>query len=514
MKHLLTTMFLVSLFLTCRGEIPTFQAWLMDSSATVSSDRSGNLLSIEKLPKGHNLPGVTNQPLDLGDVLLTVYSSSGEVLFRKAHNGGNSPDEIQSGLYRDLEGNFYFATCSGSFTTVPTVTAWKLDREGNRVWNRSISFQSAMTVTAVGSSRFVVGTNGAGFFFQKRYSLSTPFFTAGIRPDGTLAWQKEYGPTNFLLEDIVLKRPSVDNQGNAYLPIEMYTGSFRLGNDLLRTYYMPDSALIKFSPSGSVLMAKQFGGPGLDQVISTSVDHDGSVFITGSFTEHARFDNILLTGERPDRFCLYVAKMNPQGKFLWAQQTEGQFSSQGKGVVPDGKGGCYLAGEYVLPTLFNTLQLDDHSINSNRNIFVTHLTSDGLPLWSITGGAGKEPEVFLTGPLIPNGALFRIPGGVAVRASFTGGTFGGSNIPPGDYVLAINEPIGPALSIEALSDGNVRLAWSTNYSGWTLEQSNDPNLRSTSWNPVGQSVQVNGSTFRLTLPRPGSGHAFFRLRKE
>lgn len=90
--------------------------------------------------------------------------------------------------------------------------------------------------------------------------------------------------------------------------------------------------------------------------------------------------------------------------------------------------------------------------------------------------------------------------------TLTGGFWG--------IIHAIQTPGAPLLSVERLPNGNVRVFWPANATGFVLDQANGLAVSPavTAWNPVGFPYQTNASVVSV-ITAPSPDQRYFRLRK-
>jgi hypothetical protein len=109
---------------------------------------------------------------------------------------------------------------------------------------------------------------------------------------------------------------AVDAQGNAYVT-GYFRQSFTVGTTTLRTDSL-DAFLLKYSPQGLVLWARQLGASRQAIGFHVAVDADGNSYLTGLFRGTLQLGTLALTSASPgDEFLI---KYSPQGTVLWAHQ--------------------------------------------------------------------------------------------------------------------------------------------------------------------------------------------------
>ena len=116
---------------------------------------------------------------------------------------------------------------------------------------------------------------------------------------------------------------ATDDQGNLYV-----TGTFRdtatFGNFTLESAGNYDIFVAKLDPDGNFLWVSQAGGTGADHSYDIVTSSSGnSIYIAGCFKGTSSFGNTTLISTDTLFWDGYVAKLNGNGGWLWAKQVEG-----------------------------------------------------------------------------------------------------------------------------------------------------------------------------------------------
>jgi hypothetical protein len=149
------------------------------------------------------------------------------------------------------------------------------------------------------------------------------------------------------------------------------------------------------------------GGTGtfdLDQHISQP-DANGNVYVTSYFSGTVTFPtpNGTTTLTTPsNNFASYVAKVDPNGNFLWAEQFGGQRSGAWSGVTVDTSGNVYLTGDFNGTQSFGSFSLTGTSANGTG--YLCKVDPNGNFLWAqeFAYGTSGSHSGFLT-PLAVDG---------------------------------------------------------------------------------------------------------------
>lgn len=196
-------------------------------------------------------------------------------------------------------------------------------------------------------------------------------------------WLTSYGGTS---SDEVLDA-ATDQNGNI-LMTGYFTGATIFGSTLLQSFGSSDIIVIKATPTGDITWAINAGGTGADRTNSITTDNSGNSYITGYFNTSATFGTITITGQAQDAF---VAKIDPNGTFLWAKAMGGQFGDTGYGVEVDNSGNVFCTGQYKGNGTFGASTINS-TINPttglpSHDIYLSKLNSNGTFLWTKDGKA-------------------------------------------------------------------------------------------------------------------------------
>lgn len=307
----------------------------------------------------------------------------------------------------------------------------KLDAGGNFLWAKKAGSSggdvaTSLVVDGAGNvylAGYFYGTATIGTTTLTNSGIYSDVFVAKLDASGNFLWAKQAGGNYNDYANSV----AADGAGNVYL-----AGSFRsiatFGTTTLTnssTSYA-DAFVAKLDASGNFLWAKQAGGNDNDSANSVAVDGAGNVYLAGYYSGGVTFGTITLGGSI-DYLYAFVAKLDPNGNFLWAKGVGSNGVDPANSVAVDGTGNVYLAGKFYnngMPT-FGTITLTNINTTYSGDVFVAKLDSRGNFLWAkLAGGVGEDSG----NSIAVDGA-----GNVYLAGYFSGtATFGGIPLPSSD----------------------------------------------------------------------------------
>lgn len=135
---------------------------------------------------------------------------------------------------------------------------------------------------------------------------------------------------------------TVDQLGNTFVTGE-FSDTARFGETAVKTQGGLDFVLAKLNSKGRLVWVTTAGGGKIDRGYAVAVDAGGNSYVTGHFqSDTIAFGNTVLTN-RGD-YDVFVAKYNPSGKPLWARSAGGPAYDFGHGIGVDPKGGVFVSG--------------------------------------------------------------------------------------------------------------------------------------------------------------------------
>lgn len=214
-------------------------------------------------------------------------------------------------------------------------------------------------------------------FFRVKSMTQTP---------GLFQWTRQGASVNFQGS---AKSVTVDRSGNV-INAGSWQGSIDFGGGLW-TSIGKDAFVVKYSPQGTTVWIKRFGGTLDDDLQSVATDVLDNIVVVGSFAGTVDFGGISLTstsgvfGPSQD---IFVAKYSPSGSLMWVKSFGGNQGDNGTAVAVDNSGNVFWAGIFISATI-NIGGIIINNGPSSGNFVLAKLSASGSTLWAKGwGGSG------------------------------------------------------------------------------------------------------------------------------
>lgn len=292
----------------------------------------------------------------------------------------------------------------------------------NWLWSKRFGSSTPDYVSGIGTdyvgNSYICGSfNGGTLTIGSSTMISAGYndmFVAKLDSNGTPLWASSAGGS----QPETAVSIAVDSAGFSYVTGNYSSSMITFGGTTLLNNGYYDVYVVKYSPSGTVVWARNFGGSDDDKAGGIATDANGNVYFTGSFSGTAVFGNTtLISNGYKD---IYLAKLNSSGQVVWATSVGGAEMDGGGNLCVDKIGNTYLTGDFGSSSItFGTTTLLNSS-NANPNFYVAKFDPTGIALWAkgvstgtlCTGsgiGVDKNGNVFVSGsfssPIITFGAI-------------------------------------------------------------------------------------------------------------
>lgn len=160
------------------------------------------------------------------------------------------------------------------------------------------------------------------------------------------AWAKSAGGNNNAVGYAIC----TDAANNSYVTGQFWCSTLAFGTDTLTNTGGSNVFVAKYDASGNVIWARSSSGNGDGYSTSVCTDHQGNVYVTGSFTYTMVFGTDTLTISKND-YDVFTVKYDSSGNVVWARCASnvgfippfgGEY--QGSGIGTDAGGNVYVGG--------------------------------------------------------------------------------------------------------------------------------------------------------------------------
>jgi hypothetical protein len=344
-----------------------------DYGQAVTTDSLGNIFLTGQFQGTITFPsGVAMTSQGNFDYFLVKFDRDGNALWkRNAGSGAGSFPERGYGVRLDHLGNII--TCGSFYATTtwegggnPDITYTsmgnldgfiaKYDSSGKLLWVKpqaSVSQIYTYNVAIDNSNNIICcgyfgsATSDSIAYFDTitvKSNHGRDAFIAKYDPDGNAIWAKSAGgPTsssNEMANNVV-----VDSAGYVYVCGECVGYANFSGitlncdtTDSWKNGLTQDAFVAKYSPSGDIIWAKNFGGHNMDDAYGLALDGTGNLYVSGYFDSAAVFGSLgIINANGMQDHDVFLMKMDTSGNVIWVR------TGGGPGVVPSGGEYSYSA---------------------------------------------------------------------------------------------------------------------------------------------------------------------------
>lgn len=299
----------------------------------------------------------------------------------------------------------------------------KTDSKGKHIWTKQLegdlNYVSNMIIDPSGNLLL------QGYFYgitdfdpsPSKQSLtvieSKDLFLLKLNSNGEFIWVRQINDFkqngDLSLHNKMLK---VDGMGNVYF-LGFHNGNTDMdpgpSTHLLNAIGDFDIYLIKLSPDGNFIWAKNFGSNQFDEAYSLTVATDGTLYLAGAYLgtsidlDPGAGSLIAPSGTNNSRY--FIVKMNASGDLLWAKQTKGEIPNDLR-IAPSG----YI---YVCGGFNGTIDLNNGApfmtltSRGDKDGYILKYDPTGVPIWAHQIGGGtydafldidisNKEEIYLT----------------------------------------------------------------------------------------------------------------------
>ena len=367
----------------------------------VSNDAAGGIYLSGSFFGQVELGGVALSSHGRSDMLVGRIDSGGRILWLHSFGGPGTdiaPDVVEDSQGRALLTGMISAGARVGGQEIKTaggsdVFTAQLSPDGEILWLHTAGGKQADSgneIATDGEDNVLVAANSYGHVQAEDAELQhrggMDGFLLKYNALGQLLWMRQIaGPADEQLRGI-----AADKNGHITVVGE-FTGTVAIeGESLTAASKQRDILIARYTPLGTLLWSRRFGGSGEDYARGVDVDQQGNLYVAGVFSGSVKFDDITLAGGgKQDQ--LFVLRLSPNGKVQWAREISGSGSGHGceLDVIDNGHVlvSCDVMGE---------LELDGMPVGSRgrRDSFVAVFDSEGKARNVIALGASAAAANF------------------------------------------------------------------------------------------------------------------------
>lgn len=214
-----------------------------------------------------------------------------------------------------------------------------------------------------------------------------------------------------------------DSVGNAYVTGTVLQDATTtvFGTTTLTVKGGSDVFVAKLNAQGVWQWANLGGGKSFENASSIALDSQDNIYITGKFTQEASFGLTTITSQGSDD--IFVARLSPQGAWVWVNRGGGKNQELVENMVVRNNN-VYIVGRYQSESIFGSLAV---SAQGQFDVFVAQLNSNGLFQWVATAG-GSRSDVVKSVDVDGSGNVYVVGNFSTETASTSFATFGTSKL--------------------------------------------------------------------------------------
>lgn len=130
------------------------------------------------------------------------------------------------------------------------------------------------------------------------------------------------------------------------------------------------------------------GGNLSDKACKIVMDAAGNSYVTGYYNEEATFGTIVIPFTNPSSKEIFVAKIDPNGNYLWVRTGENYYDDRGLGICLDPQGNVIVTGTCWGGLNFGTMSSYNSTAYTDQ-IYVLKLDNNGNDVWLINAGVDE-----------------------------------------------------------------------------------------------------------------------------
>jgi len=339
------------------------------------------------------------------DFFIAKLSSNGNLVWAKSF--GSASLDYAFDIDCEQEGNFFI---TGGFrqtmTLQPNTTlsstggfdlfTAKFNTNGDCLWAKTATGTSSEygneIVTTFNGNVAVIGNTQGTLIIESDTLIhldSTDLFVVKYDANGNKIWSKglpgmgNAGGRAISSDDFENTYIAGSFEGNIYIDTIVFNSTTAPNNDIF---------ISKFSPSGALIWAKQFGGTGDDYARGIDIDASGNIYLSGVFSNSIDFDGLLLTAAGSSD--IFLIKMDSNGNIIWCKKIGNNGAEEGCEIEVNENGEVFITGGFSQSI---TLGLTNFNSIGFRDVFIAKLDSSGNFIWAKSAGSNQDDVNYAIG---------------------------------------------------------------------------------------------------------------------
>jgi hypothetical protein len=149
--------------------------------------------------------------------------------------------------------------------------------------------------------------------------------------------------------------------------------------------------------NGEVEWAQQISGTNMNIRSCMAGDQEGNFYLAGNFNEQVFFEDTVFDAGSFN-MDVYITKMSPSGKLLWARHGRSIADNDVIGLTVDYAGNVYLAGHFLYDAYFDEVDLIYTLCCGSREIYIVNYSYLGDALWGkqISGARANTQSISMS----------------------------------------------------------------------------------------------------------------------
>lgn len=185
-----------------------------------------------------------------------------------------------------------------------------------------------------------------------------------------------------------------DSGGNIYIVGEFYL-SANFGSTNLTSNGYKDMFIIKYSPTGDIIWAKNFGGSLNEKATCISIDNNDNIYVAGYYNSSSISFDGFTVNESPSNSSndSFLIKLSTNGNVQWAKGFGGNNDDSPQEIATDANGNIFMTGGFDS----NSVPFDTFTLTSlgagHTVVYIVKFNSQGTPIWGKNAGGSTSTDI-------------------------------------------------------------------------------------------------------------------------